>query len=114
MVGFLYIYRHIGFVNHKIFVSVSALKILYRSGSTIDVNVCVDGLDNNVRNKTNLALRLSSSVIFLVVGYGSSGLIPRLNSAAAEKVVPQKGYYSCNARLVLFLRLFYQHRHLHL
>ena len=27
------IYRHIGFFNHKIFVSVSALKILYRSGS---------------------------------------------------------------------------------
>ena len=34
-------------------------------------------------------LCLSSSVILLVVGYGSGGLIPRLNSAAAEKVVPQ-------------------------
>ena len=42
----------------QIFVSV--LKILYRSGSTIDVNVCVDGLDNNVRNKTNLASHESS------------------------------------------------------
>ena len=30
------IYRHIGFLNHKIFVSVSALKILDRSGYSPD------------------------------------------------------------------------------
>ena len=35
------IYRHIGFLNHKIFVSVSALKILYRSGSSVCVWVWV-------------------------------------------------------------------------
>ena len=35
------IYRNIGFLNHQIFVSVSALKILYRSGSSVCLCVCV-------------------------------------------------------------------------
>ena len=34
-------YRNIGFLNHQIFVSVSALKILYRSGSSM---LCVYGV----------------------------------------------------------------------
>ena len=35
------IYRNIGFLNHQIFVSVTALKIPYRSGSSVCLCVCV-------------------------------------------------------------------------
>ena len=59
----------------------------------VDVNVCVDRIMLEIKPTLHCILRdslcLSGSVIFLLVGYGSGRLIPRLNSAAAEKIVPQ-------------------------
>ena len=83
----------------------------------VDVNVGVDRIMLEIKPTLHCIaflrdlLCLSSSVMFLVVGYGSGGLIPRLNSSAAEKEVPQNAMI--HAMQGLFLTLFYQHRHLH-
>ena len=55
------IYRHIGFLNHKIFVSVSALKILYRSGSSSFIRFFVP-----IRRVLLLASVLRCPVLFKI------------------------------------------------